>query len=98
MARKLSVEDFEEKLTNGRNIGPCVLRDSFYGSAVPSLVLTSAVSLALITPLAFTSERKFVAPTGWPMRDFVCATFAELTTPFPVASPISTPIGTEMLP
>ena len=49
-----------------------------YGNAVPTRDLTSETSLPLIAPLAFTSERKFVESTVWPIRALVCETSASL--------------------
>ena len=46
----------------------------------------------LMPPLAFTSERKFVASTACPMRPLVWATSELLTVPLPLVSPTSTRI------
>lgn len=37
-----------------------------YGSEVPEFAFTCEISLALMSPLAFTSRRKFAPVSGWP--------------------------------
>src|SRR5947207_4539147 len=65
-----------------------------YGRPVPMCDLMFATSPALMAPLAFTSERKFVPSSTCPIRDLVCATSPEFTAPLPLVSPMSTPICT----
>src|SRR2546423_5532129 len=69
-----------------------------YGRPVPILDFTSPTSPALILPLTFTSDRKFVVSTVWPIRDLVCATSPAFTAPLPLVSPMSTPICTPTSP
>src|SRR3954454_15287754 len=68
-----------------------------YGKAVPDLLFTSEISALLIPPSAFTSSRKFEAPTGCPLCDFVCPISAEFTDRSPFVSPINTGIGVESI-
>ena len=49
-------------------------------------------SVALIEPLAFTSERKLAAPTTCPDLNFVSLTSVLLTVPLPPVSPRSMPM------
>ena len=65
-----------------------------YGKLEPDLSFTVLTSVALMTPLAFTSERKLPAPTTCPDRSFVWLTSVLLTVPLPLVSPTSKPTMT----
>src|SRR6185295_12981824 len=60
-----------------------------YGSELPVFAFTCPTSLALIAPLALTSDRKFVASTVWLMRDLVCDTSLAFAVPLALVSPRS---------
>src|SRR5437762_10992815 len=66
------------------------------GNPVPTADLTNDTSVALIEPSAVISERKFAAVTDWPIADLTLATSLELTVPFPLVSPVSNFIMTEL--
>ena len=49
--------------------------------------MTALTSAAEIAPLTFTSARKFVPSTAWPLRDFELPTSEAETAPSPFTSP-----------
>lgn len=68
------------------------------GRPVPECAFTMEMSAALIEPLAFTSSRKFDAPTDCPLCDLVWLISAALATRFALVSPSRTLIGMETSP